>query len=389
MLTREIRTLTNTMRFLYSGLGALKRYHYDFKKLNNAFKYQRYGSRYPLHVPYGPLSATFVIESRCNLRCRMCVYHALETTRPRTDFWISFDEFKQVADIMFDNGLLNPNLCAIGEPFLNKDIFKMIDYCKRKKAVVCSVLSNGSKVISDKIDQIVCSGLDIFTTDLDSGDPAQYEYIKRRASWEIVIDNISKLVESREKHRVNLKIDIDCIVMKYNYKTLRDLVRICSDLGVDQLNLSYLVPIESTDELVSAKNVIRPDDYEIIEEINKAADLGRQLKLVVAVPGLYDVSRQGEIMCSALWRKLMINLPNPELPKDEWLGNASLHCKLSTYEEGASFGNILKQPFQEVWNGQKIIDLRRRLLAGTPPRECMEDCPQYFKPDPISNYKPT
>lgn len=387
MINLKTRNLHNTINSLYRSLGAIKHYHNDFKKLGNALRYQRHISKYPLRVPCNPITATFVIESRCNLRCRMCLYHSLETTRPKTDFWISFDEFKQVADVMLDNGLLTVHLCAIGEPFLNQDIFKMIDYAKRKKAN-CSVLSNGSKVISNKIDQIVCSGLDLFKTDLDSGDPEQYEYIKRRASWKIVIDNISRLVESREKHKVNMKITADCIVMKYNYKTLSSLVRIGSNLGIDQLNFSYLVPFEGQSELASVQNMVKPDDYEIVEEINKAVDLGRQLKLPVSVPPLYSQCQQGEIMCSALWSKLMINLPNSELPKDEWLGNASLHCKLGIVGEGMSFGNILKQPFQEVWNGPKIIDLRRRLREGTAPRECIEECPQYFKPELLSSDKP-
>lgn len=386
MLARRIRALNSTVKRFYDDLGALKRYHYDFKKLSNALRYKIYGSRYPLRVPYGPLTATFVVESRCNLRCRMCPYHALETPRPRTSFWISFDEFKRVADVMLENGLLNVHICAIGEPFLNKDIFKMIEYSKHKKAT-CSVLSNGSRVISDKIEQIVCSGLDIFKTDLDSGDPTQYEFIKRRASWKVVIDNISRLAETRSKYKINLKIGVDCIVMKYNYKTLRNLVRICSDLGVDSLMFSYLVPVESMGELASEKNVVKPDDYEIIKEVNEAVDLARQLKLEVSVPPLYDQSRQGETMCHALWSKLMINLPNPKLPKDEWLGNASMFCKLGFYEEGMSFGNILKQPFQDVWNGQKIIDLRRRLLEGTPPRICIEECPHYFKPNLALDHK--
>ena len=84
----------------------------------------------------------------------------------------------------------------------------------------------------------------------------------------------------------------------------------------------------------------------------------------------------------------MINLPNPELPKDEWLGNTSLHCKLGMTGEGMSFGNILKQPFQEIWNGQKISDLRRRLLEGNPPMACIEECPQYDMPDLSSSDRP-
>ena len=106
-------------------------YGFNLKKQINGYKYLRHSDKHPIKVPYNPIGATVIIDSRCNLKCRMCVYNSRDTWRPKTPFWINFEEFKRVADVLFEGGLLQLNICAIGEPFLNKDIFKMIEYIKK------------------------------------------------------------------------------------------------------------------------------------------------------------------------------------------------------------------------------------------------------------------
>jgi radical SAM protein with 4Fe4S-binding SPASM domain len=39
-------------------------------------------------------------------------------------------------------------------------------------------------------------------------------------------------------------------------------------------------------------------------------------------------------------------------------------------------GNILKQPFSEIWNGNMMIDYRRRMPGPNPPEACMI-CPRF------------
>ena len=39
-------------------------------------------------------------------------------------------------------------------------------------------------------------------------------------------------------------------------------------------------------------------------------------------------------------------------------------------------GNILKQPFSKIWNGNMMIDYRRRMLGANPPEACML-CPRF------------
>ena len=176
----------NLLKYFKYGI----KYSFDVKKLINGYRYIRYADKRFIEVPYNPLTATVLIGSRCNLKCRMCVYNSRDTNRSRTPLRVSFEDFKKEVDVLANNGILHVHICAIGEPFLNRDIFKMIEYVK-KNNLGCSVMTNGSKVMETKIEQIVSSGLDAFHVDMDSGDPDEYEYIKYGAKWDVLINNLN------------------------------------------------------------------------------------------------------------------------------------------------------------------------------------------------------
>jgi MoaA/NifB/PqqE/SkfB family radical SAM enzyme len=332
-------------------------------------------------VKRGPEVATVIIEGRCNLSCRMCVYHSREIPRPRTYFTVSYDQFRAVLDVLVANGLKWCHICATGEPFVNKDIFMMIKYSK-DQGLTTSVLSNGSGIITDMLERIVDSGLDYFKADFDSGDPRQIEYLKRGIRYDDLESNLRKLVSLRNQRNPRLKIMLDSIVMKSNYMHLRALFQKAADIGVDAIMLSYLVPMTEEFELMSTRNAIGFADGAIREDIASAIDYGHALGLEISRPNLYDPRFGGKQQCRSLWHKVMVNLPSPSVPKEDWVGNVGIFCKLFATSYGASFGNILKQPFDAVWNGEKMLDLRRRLRTGrSMPRICIEECPNYCDPN--------
>lgn len=353
------------------------KYGFDVKKLINGYRCMRYKDKLFIEVPYHPITATVLIESRCNLKCRMCVYNSKDTNRGRTPLSVDFEDFKKVVDVLVTNGILHVHICAIGEPFLNTDIFKMIEYVK-KNNMGCSVMTNGSKIIESKIEQIVSSGLDSFHVDMDSGDPDEYEYIKKGAKWDVLINNLKNLDRERKKQKSNMKIQVDSIMAKSNYKNFRKVIDQCLELNVDRISISYLVPY-GFNEFTSKENMIKYEDKEILEEMYGMIEYGRRKGLELDVPLIFERNRKENMLCSAPWTKIMVNMPNEKIPKEDWLGNIAMYCELQVYEEGMSFGNILKQPFNEVWNGYKMKDLRRRLLEGNPPRPCIENCPHFIK----------
>jgi len=247
----------------------------------------------------------------------------------------------------------------------------MIRYAQKKK-MTTSLMSNCSSVMCNHIEDIAHSGITRFYTNLDSGFPQQFEEMKQNAQWDVVIDNIQQLSKERKRAKKKFKISVYCIAMRSNYTSYRELMKIASGIGVDELWFSYLQPFEEMNETTSSKNVIQDTDIEIKKEIRDAIASGKKYGLKVFPPHYpqYLKSRQN---CDAMWWKMMVNLPNDKIPQDRWIGNISTHCFLAHMGDAYSFGNLFNDNFNDIWNGEKIQSLRKQLLTDAP--EVCKKCP--------------
>lgn len=322
-------------------------------------------------ISWNPFYATVIVESRCCQRCKFCLWHSRDTPRPYWPLHLKFEEFKHIADILAENNLAHIHFCGTGEPLFNEDLFRMIEYAHKKK-MTTSMMSNCSAVMTQYIDKIASSDIIRLFTNIDSGFPEQFEEIKEHAKWNVVINNIKKLSEARERAKKKFKIGIYCLAMRSNYKSYKQLMKVAYDIGADEVWFSYLQPFEEMNEITSSKNVIQKADKHIIREIDEAVKLGSKLGLKVFPPH-FPPKTKTRVNCDAMWWKIMINLPNDKIPKEKWIGNVSTHCFLAHVGEAYSFGNILNDDFDKIWNGEKIQKLREQLLTDAP--EVCKECP--------------
>ena len=198
------------------------------------------------------------------------------------------------------------------------------------------------------------------------------EEIKEYAKWDTITGNLRRLVEVRKKTRRKFKIGVYCIAMRSNYKSYKNLMKTASGIGVDEIWFSYLQPFEEMNEITSSKNIIQRSDKHILNEIDEAIKLGRQLGLQVFPPHFPPMTKT-RINCDTMWWKIMVNLPNDKIPKEKWIGNVSSHCFLTHIGEAYTYGNLLTDDFDDVWNGEKLMSLRRKLLRDAP--EVCKTCP--------------
>jgi MoaA/NifB/PqqE/SkfB family radical SAM enzyme len=364
----EISTL-ETLSSIREGLQFLRSHTY--RQNRNALKYFLNRKKNCTRLPWNPIYSTIVTESRCNQRCQFCLWHSADTPRPYWPVHLSFDKFRQIADILSDQDVAHLHFCGTGEPVLNPDLFKMIEYARKKKFTT-SMMSNASSVMTPHIEEIARSGIIRFFTNIDSGFPEQLEDLKRNADWKILCSNLKKLSEVRRKENLCFKISIYCIAMRSNYKSFRELMHVVRDIGADELWFSYLQPFKEMNFTTSSQNVIQKTDFEIITEIQEAVALGKELGLRVFPPH-YPPHSSTRVNCDAMWWKMMVNLPNDKIPQERWIGNVSTHCFLAHTGEAYSFGNLFTDDFQEIWNGEKMQSLRRQLLTDAP--EICRNCP--------------
>lgn len=362
-------TLSQRLYSLKEGLTFVK--NHTLAQNINAFKYFRNRKKPIIKVPWYPIYATIVVESRCNRRCKYCLWHSRDTPRPYWPLHLSFKDFKKITDILASKHLAHMHFCGTGEPIFNKDLFKMIEYALQKR-MTTSMMANFSDAITPHIDRIANSGIIRIFTNLDSGFPSELEEIKEYSSWDTITGNLRKLVKARKEARKRFKIGVYCIAMRSNYKSYKNLMKVSSEIGIDEIWFSYLQPFEEMNELTSSANIIQKSDKHIINEIEEAVTLGRQLGLHVFPPHFPPLTKK-RVNCDTMWWKIMVNLPNDKIPKEKWIGNVSNHCFLSHIGEAYSYGNMLRDDFDDIWNGETMMSLRKKMLTDAP--EVCKTCP--------------
>ncbi|MBT3985306.1 radical SAM protein [archaeon] len=278
----------------------------------------------------------------CNLKCSLCPTGANSPGRKKCS--MKFEEFKKIIDEMGDY-LYSIDLYNWGEPFLNKDIFKMIRYARRKNIIVH--ISSNLNIFDEKnAEKLVDSRLDYLVVSLDGGSQETYEQYRIGGNFDQVIKNI-KLVVQKKKEKKS-KFPVICwqlLVMKQNEGELEKVKKMAKEIGVDILDfkpiradLGHEVLKSDKEKYDSAKEFLPEDeklsrfDYNKKKRSNKVTN------------------------CLYLWSSMTIN---PD-------GGVSPCC--STYEDVFDFGNILTDGFKKVWNNENYVESRKLIAKGKEPK---------------------
>ncbi len=182
-----------------------------------------------------PVSISVEPTSICNLECPECPTGKKELTRFKGN--IDFDLYQKIID-EFSPYLLNLILYFQGEPFLNKDIFKLIEYSAKKKKVYTTTSTNGHYLTGEYAEKTVRSGLDRLIISMDGTTQDVYEQYRKKGDLEKVKEGIKNIVYW--KNRLNSKtpfIVIQFLVFKFNEHQIEDIKKLSRDLGADKTEL--------------------------------------------------------------------------------------------------------------------------------------------------------
>lgn len=145
--------------------------------------------------------------SKCNLGCVHCPTGTIEMERGV----MSLDIFQKILIEIKEN---KENIKVIvlyhgGEPFLNKNFFKMVKEIKEiNNNFYIKTVSNGTVLNEKIIDQIVCSDIDLIEFSLDGYSSEDSEKIRKKSNTNKIIENLKKILEKKKKLKSKLKIQI-------------------------------------------------------------------------------------------------------------------------------------------------------------------------------------
>lgn len=279
----------------------------------------------PLSFPY---SLAIDPCNLCNFECQFC---AIQTAEEKLLFKKQFmkkELFEKIIDDLgeFSERLKVLRLSGQGEPLLNPHITEMISYAKQKEvADFIEIVTNGSKFNSQLNKKLVESGIDRIRISIEAVNEENYfEMTNRKIDFNAFVDNIKDLHDKSGEHCEIYIKTVDAAVdteekEKLFYDTFEN---ICDRIWVDQV-----APLWS--------------DF---DELNKKFDI----KCI----GMHGQKLQPVNVCPFPFYNLIVN---PD-------GEVTVCC--ADWKRKLSLGNLSKQKFVDIWNGEILRTFWKDMLTG-------------------------
>ena len=249
----------------------------------------------------------------CNLTCKNCYIES----SPKNDrlAYISFEEFKTFVNESIQNEMGTKEIGFTGgEPFMNKDIFKMIKYALDNDFKTL-VLTNAMKPMMNNKNQLFkLNHLNLtIRVSIDHFTKHKHEQIRGPNSWEPMIEGLKWLSENKFNFCLATRLmwNEDEVTTRKNFKNFVKQYNL--DLNTE--NKSQLVTFAEMDE--------KKDTPEITTEcwdiLNKNPD---------------------EVMCSN--SRMIVKKKGDEKP-------SVIACTLLPYISEFNLGNSLKESMKKIY----------------------------------------
>ncbi len=321
-----------------------------YKILVNILKYFAIASKKPGVIKNKPVTLQLEPTSLCNLHCDFCIRYAGNVPIGT----MSFENFKKILDKL--DSLYKIGISGQGELFLTPDIFNMIKYANEKGMLV-HINSNGTLLTKEIIDKICKLEIGEIGISVDSTDKREYQKMRRGANFDKLMENIKNLTDALKKNKKETKVTICAIIFKKNIEELPKFIELAKKVGVDKVAFQTLQTkedyMESYGKRVKAQ-IVSGKVNDLVEKMEEARELANKYGITI----IFDEEESPG--CIWPWRSIYVT----------WEGEVTPCCKVVETKKTGSLGNVLKQDFWEVWNGERYQELRKLLRERKTPIVC-------------------
>ena len=261
----------------------------------------------------------------CNLSCPFCPTGQRRGVRTKGE--LSFGDFKTIIDKLGPY-LIHIDLVNWGEPFLNKDIIKMIR-CAKQHHMDIKIDSNLNHLDEKKAEELVLSGLDKIVVSIDGLSQETYSKYRVGGNFQLAMDNLRLIIKKRKELKsIKPYITWQFLVFRHNEGEVEQVEKMGKKLGVDHVGVTKAfigdkewIPLNPQYSNYNADEIIRDETSN-------------------------HFKTPEETFCHWPWEAIAVN------------PNASVSVCCTVEEEKDDFGNFFDQPFENLWNSEKYLRAR-------------------------------
>ena len=305
-------------------------------------------SKHPSRLNYLPPCLFVEVTNRCNLTCPTCPLGTDLAYQGYDKSDLNFEQFKKAIDQI--PSLIYVTLQGIGEPLLNKDIMKMLQYCTQR-GISTYINTNGTILTENKSRELIEAGLCNLSISVNSFDEKVFADTRSGASIKKIAENIKKFIEI--KKGTNSKkpiVSFRAILMKETEPHMEDLVLKADELGIDVLYIQLFMSIIADKNLMESS--LKPDEVEAFS--SKLERWKRQVKMQIVTES-FGKSSNNLGQCKLPWF-------SPNITAEGYITPC---CTISN-PSILNMGNIFESSFEQIWNSEKFVEFRADFYKKQP-----------------------
>ena len=293
-------------------------------------------SRTDLRAPY---RMDLALTYRCNNSCHHC-YNPAQRKREELDT----TAWKAIIDELWKIGV--PHIIFTGgEPTIRPDLPELIAHAEANGQIT-GINTNGRRLKDPQyVQQLVDAGLDHVQITLESHDAHIHDQmVGQTGAWAETVAGIRAALDTR------LYLMTNTTLLTNNYQALQETLQFLADIGVKRVGLNALIYSGQGEGVgTGLREEMLPDLLLLAREMvirnNQKLTWYTPTQYCHFDPVLFDFQTLGVKGCTAALYNMCVEPDGKVLP-----------CQ-SYYQP---IGEMLKQPWETIWNHELALSLRKR-----------------------------
>jgi len=336
-----------------------------------------------LPMSYYPKTMFINLTNTCNAHCKMCQYESSNRLNTNVE-QLSLEDIKKLVDEMSPYA---PNISFVGggEPLTHKKIVEIVAYV-HSKGLFVGLTTNGI-LLKEYAKDLALAGLDYVTVSLDG--PADIHNKIRGVNncYQKAVEGIKEI-----KKYDGVIVQTSTTVFDMNYNKISELLKDLSTLRIDAKFGALMMNFINSEQV--RKHNINCGQFFKAEPINynylnsdtiDTDDFIRMMEVTEKEYGMIWMYRPKTKQELTEYFANADKLIHKERVRCPWIyatvtntGNV-VFCMDVVNNNGLVLGNIKKQSFKDIWNGNKVKEFRKFLEKNERFHVCSRCC-AYINP---------
>ena len=294
-----------------------------------------------------PARMDLAVTYRCNLTCAKC-YNG----EPQVGAELTTREWLQVYEKLWQLGVPQITFTG-GEPTLREDIVELV---READEFVTGLVTNGTR-LAELAEPLHNASLDYAQVTIESYRPEIHDGLTG-----VVGSHAQTVAGIRAARQVGLQVVTNTTLTKSNADHFSETIAwLKQELGIEDIACNTLICSGRGTEYRETHGLSDPEILEVLKRAcQTASDLGVNFQWYS--PGCYLVVNPlqlglGVKQCSAAAHNMMVQPDGGVLPCQSW---------------PTPVGNILRDPWEKIWNDETCRKLRDHLFAPVECKDCAE-----------------